>query len=698
MGSTRLADELNQGLPSSLASPTTQVTQTMSALQDGLRRRANAAGSGQDATQASGDSRPSDATALGSKPGGPATFLGSLDGLRAAAALFIAAFHGVCWAVMLLRNQESRRMLGAWGGASLYIVVDLFLALTGFLAALPLLKPKSSSSRSAASRPKETSFLSCLECCGLRFAPLRRKFWRIMPPYMVALAMGAIAFHDNKQWPRSYTKSEGLQRLSELFGPGNDWMEASLPTAMSNLLHLNSIIPYGGFFIHTWSLGVQYLFWVTFPTIWHVLGLGKGARLPALALLMTVAHGAFRIACWAKLRTFGGPTDASGFLHFSFYVSVGARCLPMVYGALVVWVLYRAPDLVRSLRGNSAFGWTCRICGIIFTVMGLTGNALWESNFGHPEEHGGLHQALFYLLSKPGGTLCAAALAWWILAAVADIPILLPVSDEAPAAPRTKEGSVHDSPSSSAAAAPESWLTSFMSRDAWKPISAASYWLYLIHPIVYTIGMSAPHFTMPPSELRLPAPHGYGLAIPKEATTFEGMDHPLSAASMPTVAAVTNASAPMGWVPWEVDHWLARVASERGLEAKPHLDIVELSVGGWLAIALGVWLSFLAAYGLTNCLEPWATRQLRSIWGACGCVGRVLDGAVDVYSLAMFISLPALHVAVNGLWFFAVWPEDEGAIVTRFAAEAQGRANEARPLRAQEELTWRGPRVAAMLS
>lgn len=671
----------------------------MSALQDGLRRRANAAQSGQNGTQSSGGSRPTDAAALAGKPSGPTTFLGSLDGLRAAAALAIAAFHGVCWAVMLLRNQESRRMLGAWGGASLYIVVDLFLALTGFLAALPLLKPKPSPApRGAPSRPKEESFLACLECCGLRLAPLRRKFWRIMPPYMLVLGMGALLFHDNKQWPRSYTKSEGLQRLSELFGPGNDWMEASLPTAAANLLHLNSIIPYGGFLIHTWSLGVQYLFWVTFPTVWHVLGLGKGTRLPALALVMTFAHGAFRILCWAKLRTFGGPTDASGFLHFSFYVSFGARCLPMVYGALAAWVLYRAPALVRSLRANTAVGWTCRVCGIVFTAMGLTGNALWESSFGHPEEHGGLHQALFYLLSKPGGTLCAAALAWWILAAVADIPVLLPASDR-PAEPIAAEGCRGaPSPGSEPGSEPESWLTRVMSKDAWKPISAASYWLYLIHPIVYTIGMSAPHFAMPPSELRLPVPHGYGLAIPKEATTFEGMGHPLSAASMPTVAAVTNASVPMGWVPWEVDHWLARVASERGLEAKPHLDIIDLSVGGWLAIALGIWVSFLIAYGLTNLVEPWARRQLRLLWAACGCLGRVLDGVVDVYSFALFIALPILHVAVNGLWFLAVWPEDEEAIIARFSSEAQGRANDARPLRTQEELMWRGPRVAGMLA
>jgi len=597
--------------------------------------------------------------------------LKTLDGIRAWAAILIAGFHGICWIIMLIRDGEKLNMGGQWFASSLLVIVDLFFVLTGLLAALPLVKKGDA--------PRDpSSACSCLELFGLRLAPLRRKFWRITPPYFTIIAIAAVAFAGDKTWPRAYTRSEGLHRIDELFGPGNDWQGTSLEALWANLVHMNSLTAYAGFLIHTWSLGLQYLFWLTLPSLWSVLGLGRGNRLPALVAVIGVAHAAFRLAMWAKLRTFGGATDLSGFLHFSFYTAFGARMLALWLGVLIAWALHRAPALLRRLRGGSAAAWAVRLGGPACLAVVLAGNTLWENSLGHPEEYGGWHQAVFYVMAKPGGVLSCLGFAWIVLAAVIDSPLLVPA-----AAATEPEG-----------APPASSLTSCLSARWLRPISSASYWLYLLHPIVFAIGMSAPHFLMPASEARLPVPTGYGLGVLRPAMRLENWRDPLSPWQRPPVSLTVNDTAAFGWRTHEQDHWLMRHAQSLGLEQGPRMGTWGLAASGWAVVVLGVAASYILALALQLLVEPAGQAAMKALWQVPG-VAWAADALVDTYNIALFLALPAMHIFAHGIWFVMVGPDMEGALLGKVKSDALNNSIASMAQRAAAELRVRGPRHLA---
>jgi peptidoglycan/LPS O-acetylase OafA/YrhL len=531
-----------------------------------------------------------------------------IEGLRAIAALSIAVFHFVCYWVGHVRNQEALTTPTEWGIASLYAVVDLFLALTGFLTALPLLE-----AAKAAEEKKEGAEYEV----PVDPAPTRR-FWRINLPYFIVIAVFLLVFWDDQSWPRGYTRSETLHHISELFGPGLPYQSASMGLLWTHLVHLNSIVPYGGPLIHTWSLGLQYLFWVLFPIAWRWFRLHRRRSMAIFMVASTVLMVLVRGLMWYRLQAFGGATSMSGYLHWSFYASFLARFYPMVAGVGVAWLVVHEPSLARVL----AQPWPAKLTGTCLIVAVFASNACWEHTVGHPEENAGWHQLAFYLLGKPGGLLSSLGFAWLVLLVCID----------------------H-----------EGLFTQAMSAPAWRPISSASYWLYLIHPLVFILSLSNPHFLLPKSELLLPVPQGYGLRVPRQAYSIQNVSHPLSPWSNPSVQAVTDASAQRGFIPPEQRHWTL----SRAPETQPVPRGV-LAADLWLGILVGTSLSLLLAMAMEACIE----RPFHSAYQRLPPWARsAVEALISWYQLALSALLPLAHLAINIAWLTAFTPQMEADLL-----------------------------------
>lgn len=631
------------------------------------RRTAGSADNGREDTKREPDTKTEAAKVADARTSTSAR-LDALDGLRSVAAMMIAAFHGICWVVIVIRDQERHVMHGSWVAASMYVVVDLFLALTGFLAM------RSAISSRKRGRPVAPSVCAWL---GLDLGSMRGKFWRLMPPYAATMLAAAMLFAGDRTWPSMYTRSEWTQRIGQLFGPGNDWQGTSLAAMPANFLHLNSLLPYAGFLIHTWSLAIQYVWLLVVPSglLSAYAARPTAAGAAQVALWSTGAAVLVRGVMWAKLNSFGGATNLSGYLHFSFYCSLGARFLPLMLGAAVA-ILVADPTgwaAVRGvLTGATWQGWTVRVSMLLCCAVAFVGNTYWEYIWGHPEEHSGIHQLMFYVLGKPGGVASSAFFAWLVLVAVGDVPLLFPAPFAAGPTP----------------------LVACLSRPAFKQPSRASYWLYLVHPVVFAASFAVPHLLMPSSQLRLPAPLGYGLAIPREALAIQNASHPLSPWSRPSVLAASLPAAQTAFLPREQVHWLTSLAAAKGLVQTEALSAEQLAVSGWGVIAGGMAVSVLLAYGLEAAVERPLTRWLKAAWEAAPAAASLVDWTVDWYNACLFVALPLCHVAMHVVWLVVVDPAHEAAMMSQFQAGISNKSLATMAERmAAEELAW-GPRVA----
>jgi peptidoglycan/LPS O-acetylase OafA/YrhL len=584
----------------------------------------------------------------------------------------IAAFHGICWVVIVIRDQERHVMFGSWAAASMYVVVDLFLVLTGFLAMRSAIGSKQ---RGRAVSPSVCAWM------GLDLGSMRGKFWRLMPPYVTTMIGAMILFAGDRTWPSMYTRSEWSQRIGQLFGPGNDWQGASLGSAGANLLHLNSLVPYAGFLIHTWSLAIQYVWLLVVPSGVLAAHAAKPTARGALsvALWSAAATAVMRGVMWTKLSTFGGATDLSGYVHFSFYCALGARLLPLMLGAAIA-ILLADPEGWKAVRaslvGAAWQGWAVRVSMLLCCIGTFAGNTFWEYVFGHPEEHSGVHQLLFYVVFKPGGVASSLVFAWLVLVAVGNLPLLL------------------HAPADAASATKQTWFVAALSHPVWKQPSRASYWLYLVHPVVFAATFAVPHLLMPASQLRLPVPLGYGLAIPRAALTLENASHPLSPWSCPSVQATCDPSAQRAFLPREQEHWLLHHAAETGLAQADALTGVQLAVSAWGSVVIGLVISFSLAYGLEAFVERPASKWLKSSWRAFPAVAGAVDWLVDWYNAWLFATLPLCHAVMHLVWLFAIDPTQETAMLDNLKAGIANSSQMAMDARMAEELQAWGARVA----
>jgi peptidoglycan/LPS O-acetylase OafA/YrhL len=521
--------------------------------------------------------------------------LRGIDSLRVACSLAIAVFHSQWWLSMFLRDQEAVRTPGQWVASSLYFVVDAFFVLTGFLSARSLLSEPSSD-----------------DSWTQRFAvPLRKRFWRIMPPYTLTILVALWLFWGDRTWPRAYMRSEVNQVLSETFTPGMEWQGTSIQSWWTHLVHLSGLAPVGGFLVHAWSIGIQYLFWLWAPVLWNCLGLSRGNRVPLAFAGWTVLHAAIRWGMWSKLSQFSEPTAMCKYLHFSFYTSIFARSYAIGCGALLAWLHKRGatcPPLLH-LAGGAAL-----------TAV-FVANIFWEHAFGHPEQVPGWYQPWFYVLGKPGSLLSSLASSWlvWVFLSAPDPPVAV------------------------------------------SQLAQSSYWFYLIHPVVYVLLFSRPHALLPSSSLALPVPTGYGLGVSHRDYNILNASSPLSPWSSPSIDAVTDASKQAGWIPPEQHHWLS--------QAKPHHTTASVSGSEfWLSTVTAIAVASLLALSLERSVEQTATAVFRRVYSSWPLLVPVIDTLVDAYNVALLVLLPLIHMGVHIVWFLSVHPDMERSSMAELQA------------------------------
>jgi len=638
----------------------------------GLRRRpARAAAeetSPADGLQPSPAARGRPPPRTGPADGVPPERLEAMNGLRTVASILIAMFHGRWWLSQLMREHEMFSAPGAWWLASFYVVVDVFLAITGYLTARSLLLGKD----------------------GGFFESMRGRFWRIMPPLAFVLAVAAACFWGNRTWPRAYTRNEVDQQLAEAVDPGREWQGTNLGAWWTHLVHMCSLAPVGGFLIHGWSIAVQFLWWALFPLAFRTLSLGKGVRLPAAVGVFAVCHAALRGWMWWRLAQFESATALGRYLMFSFYVSAPARSLALGLGALAAWVALRRPALLVWLRGPSRAALASRLVGWALVALSLGLNCIWEFTFGMPAGAGrGWLQGCFYVLGQPGGSLTALAWVWVVVAAVADVPLIGsaygpgPASPPPPLPPPLPQGV----PPPRSSAPPASSLTRCMAWRGFSALGRASYWLYLVHPVVFAVALPAAHFLMPASSLRLPVPSRHGLA-----SMAAGLGAVSARAAMPLPVLQMRGvpGSQIGWAHPAQVHWLAELAADRGLSEGEPLSPGARGAGLAAAMVLCVGLSALLAVGLEAAVERPCAALAKRVLAAAPAVDTVLGHAVDCYSAALALALPVAHGAVNIIWLTSITPESEaetmGAMADAVAAETVKRASEI----AAERLAWMG--------
>jgi hypothetical protein len=199
-----------------------------------------------------------------------------------------------------------------------------------------------------------------------------------------------------------------------------------------------------------------------------------------------------------------------------------------------------------------------------------------------------------------------------------------------------------------------------MAAQSWKPLTASSYWLYLLHPVLFSLAMPRPHLFLPASQARIPLPKGYGLAVsPADYAMQIRPRSDLHPHSLPSIEAVTNASAQSGWIPQYQDHWLTRHAAEAGLATGAAVswtarqaDTV-LVVGGLLVVAT------LLAAGLHFAVERPAAKLMRMLPPAAL---RVVSWLIDLYHGILLVALPVAHVVVNVTWLLSLSGATEPAL------------------------------------
>lgn len=600
--------------------------------------------------------------------------LGAVDGLRALACLLIAGFHAQWWMAQLVRDQEATETHVSLILGGTFIVVDIFFAITGFLTARSLFRH---------SIVLTSVFDVCdrsSACCSGWYANTRRRFWRIMPPLAVVLGAAAVAFGPHDQtWPRVYLRSETNQAISELFAPSLEYQGGGLAWWWTHLVHVSSLAPVGGFLMHGWSLSVQYLWFLTFPAVWAVLGLSKGSRLAWFVGLCAVGHAAMRLWMWQTLAAYPLPSPMAKFAQFSFYTSAAARIFPCALGAAVAWLLERELATVHWLRhdvGAAATATRVLATSSVIVVGGL--NVVWEHTHGHPGGGGpAWQQGAAYTLCHPGGLLTAVAMAWLLLAAVADVPLLWP----------PHASSVSRKSDTVASSVPLSMFTRAMLWRAWLPLSAASYWFYLLHPAVFSLAMPRPHFLLPVSQARVPVPPGYGLAVtPADYSMQLQPRSPLHPHSVPTIAAVTNAGLQAGWVPPYQAHWLVDEAVRAGLAEAPRVSqLARLTDMGAVMGGL-VLVSALLALGLRSALELPSGRAVRA--APAWLLGAV-SWAVDAYHGVLLVALPLAHVSVNAVWLLFLNAAAEAGTERALRAAGQNASIAALAEHSAYDLRWR---------
>ena len=361
-----------------------------------------------------------------------------------------------------------------------YIAVDAFLILTGFLFGLQALKSSwaergrrlKSSNEDAEPSVRSTRTADC--CCSRHRMGWYRRFVRIMPPMMLAIAVHCAFLFRNGLYPLGVVRSEArldLQRFdSQPFSAGTAALNASADDDTfgmcnngcgawwANLFQLQVLIPFGGVMIHTWTVATQYLFYLTFPLITRNWDISRKATLPLFCLSVLGFSAALKLVGFVHVSGMAHNTIVRGVLAFFWYAFPGARIGVVYAGVALAWLLHgwesgsrpRVRAAVDWALGPSPGGVALRSAAwvLVGTYVHFA-----DADFGSSQS------ALLATLLHVGSVGSAAAWAWVVVLAVTGTPVLgTKFGDESAVLNTSVKAGVELSPPSSSLTPPSSPL------------------------------------------------------------------------------------------------------------------------------------------------------------------------------------------------------------------------------------------------
>ena len=252
------------------------------------------------------------------------SYIPGIDALRALAVTSVIVYH-----------LHERWLPGGFVG------VDIFFAISGYLITKTLLEHKWSGAR------------------GFLIGFYRRRFLRIAPALFVYIA--TVAALSAYFIPRSYL-GQGIQTTAKwaIFGASNIQLVMSSDGYFGDRMHYNP-------FLHTWSLGVEEQFYLIYPMILLLVGIGlqRSSRLLETVGKAILAVGTVGSLVFCMWQTHADPLR-------SFYL-LPARFWELAAGALLYLLVSRVdghrlknPALNRPffIVGLGLIG-----CSLVFATM-----------------------------------------------------------------------------------------------------------------------------------------------------------------------------------------------------------------------------------------------------------------------------------------------------------------------------------------
>ena len=177
-----------------------------------------------------------------------------LDGLRAVAASMVVILHAFASNIIKLSDKSHLHILGSIFNYVDGYGVDLFFVLSGVVLLRPYLR-----------KQREFKVVEYF----------RRRFWRIYPPYFVALLFAALVIWFMNTYPTWYNATGGMNMKFS-------WRE---------IIHEMPIINLDGNYYNLawWSLGTEILFYLVVPIV--VFLYPSRAKLTDARLLLAIVSG-----------------------------------------------------------------------------------------------------------------------------------------------------------------------------------------------------------------------------------------------------------------------------------------------------------------------------------------------------------------------------------------------------------------------
>ena len=323
-----------------------------------------------------------------------------------------------------------------------YGAIDGFFVLTGFLLTQPFF---------ISSPPLHIS-------SRLFYA---RRLIRLIPVYWFTLFLVFLLF-PHGFFPMATVVNEKYQAIAKAAPAlvANGWFPHNCTplTVIANVLFINNHLPFGGCSLHTWSLAIQFQFYLLLP--WLVNALVSRVRLWKFAAVMVVLSGLIRMMAYAQLQSlressslFPKSAGVASLIEFYYYINTLTRMGALFMGVLLNQISLSLAESPRAAHRIAP--WLQELLGLFVLAVAYiqaSHNRVIDTIDEQPLYEFPNFRAIYYVFFGVGGLCSAAMYALVILMAMHRIGTL---------------GIA---------------LHHVFSSPSWQPIANWSYIAYLIHP------------------------------------------------------------------------------------------------------------------------------------------------------------------------------------------------------------------------